>query len=344
MLGTHVVLFLSCLKSVFKRGRWLGAYVSVLFLLATIGISLQVYWHEVAFITHRYDLGGPYAFLKDNVRHPVNIALVVIYLLLNWLSDGIVLYRFFVIYSVIGRHTAVTTVVSAVILLALIGTGSAFVPNIASLGSNLWTDISTAPGIAYLTLSLSVNVILTFLIVGRIVYLDRRLRALTAHSRHYTCIVALLIESAALYTFWALISVIACGISSPVQFALLPALGQFQAIPPLLILARVASGRALARDTYPITRFSTNCVETTPPPYCSHRDKIEFHRERAPSFVSICSTSKPPLEPLDISYGTRISCLDIKRSHSMNTFDSPDIFSDSKSPIESPKHVYFSAI
>ena len=141
----------------------------------------------------------------------------------------------------------ITTITSVVILLALVGklinfiwytasdpdasvaTGAAFVPNIASLGSNLWTDISTVPGIAYLTLSLSVNTILTFLIVGRIIYIRQRLRQFgTIQCEHYTSIISLLIESAALYTFWALISVIACGISSPVQFALLPALGQLQ--------------------------------------------------------------------------------------------------------------------
>lgn len=111
----------------------------------------------------------------------------------------------------------------------LSGTGSVYVPSIASLGSNLWTDISTAPGIAYLTLSLSLNTILTFLIVGRIILIGWHLRALGAsHWRVYTSVITLLIESAALYTLWALISVIACGTNSRVQFALLPSLGQLQ--------------------------------------------------------------------------------------------------------------------
>ena len=40
--------------------------------------------------------------------------------------------------------------------------------------------------------------------------------------------VAALIESAALYTVYALLAVIACGTNSPMQYVLLPALGQLQ--------------------------------------------------------------------------------------------------------------------
>ncbi|THH32554.1 hypothetical protein EUX98_g1618 [Antrodiella citrinella] len=331
--GIHVALFIACLRPVLKRGRWLGAYVAILFTLATTGIALQVYWHAVAFIDHRNDPGGPYEFLKQNVMHPVNIALTVIYLLLNWFSDGIVLYRFYVIYSVIGAHGVFTTIASVIMLLALVVTGSVFTPSIASLGSNLWTDISTAPGIAYLTLSLCINTVLTLLIVGRIIYIGRHLRQLgTLQNTQYTSIITLLVESAALYTFWALISVIACGVSSPVQFALLPALGQLQAIPPLLILTRVANGRALTRDTYSTVstatkvRFSTNCVDTLPP-----------YRTRS----SFSSTSKvsPYLKPIDTTYSPLRSCRDLESARTMSPM--MDTCTDTSSPIDTPPHAYF---
>lgn len=69
-----MALFPGC---AFKLGRWFSAYACTLFILATIGISLQVYWYEVAFIDHLKDPGGPYGFLEHNIRHPVNIALTV---------------------------------------------------------------------------------------------------------------------------------------------------------------------------------------------------------------------------------------------------------------------------
>lgn len=148
-----------------------------------------------------------------------------------------------------------------------------FFPSITSLGINLWSSETSTPGIAYMALSLSVNTILTLLIIGRLLYLRRKLNAIfgtygSDHSDTYTSVVALLIESAALYTVVALMTVVACGLSSPMQYVLLPMLGQLQvstypynryilcdqyslqAIPPLLITSRLATGTALSRHIY----------------------------------------------------------------------------------------------
>lgn len=90
--------------------------------------------------------------------------------------------------------------------------------------------MSVALGIAYMALSLSINTTLTLLIIGRLIFLRRQLTKIIgpSHSRTYTSVVALLIESASLYTIVALMTVIACGVSSPMQYVLLPMLGQLQ--------------------------------------------------------------------------------------------------------------------
>ena len=81
-----------------------------------------------------------------------------------------------------------------------------------------------------MALSLSINTILTMLIVGRLLFLRRKMsRAFgPAVSGTYTSVVALLIESASLYTIVALMTVIACGVGSSMQHVLLPMLGQLQ--------------------------------------------------------------------------------------------------------------------
>lgn len=90
--------------------------------------------------------------------------------------------------------------------------------------------MSVAPGIAYMALSLSINTILTVLIIGRLLLLRRQLAKILphVHNHMYTSVVALLIESAALYTIVALLTVIACGVGSSMQYVLLPMLGQLQ--------------------------------------------------------------------------------------------------------------------
>ncbi len=95
---------------------------------------------------------------------------------------------------------------------------------------NLWTDNSTALSLAYLILSFSTNVILTFAIALRLLCIRRTMRKALGDrsSIIYTSIVAMFVESASLYTVVALICIVACGVSSPLQNALLPMLGQLQ--------------------------------------------------------------------------------------------------------------------
>ncbi|OBZ77603.1 hypothetical protein A0H81_02403 [Grifola frondosa] len=255
--GVHITLFFSTIRlyieppSARKRDWRLLTYITILFCFATAGISTQMFLNHKAFIENRDYPGGPFAFLVDEVDSPMNLAVTAIYVVLNWLADGMVLYRFFIVF----RCATLSIVACIVMLLSLIVVGSIFLPNISSLILNLWTNTSTVPGIAYLTLSLSLNVILTFAIVGRLVYLRRQSRKIGGPGCGvvYTSSVAILVESASLYTVVAFICVIACGVNSPLQNALLPMLGQLQAIPPLLITLRVIEGRAITRDGLPAT-------------------------------------------------------------------------------------------
>lgn len=115
--------------------------------------------------------------------------------------------------------------------LALLVVGIKFFPKIEGLGVNLWTDTSVAPGIAYMALSLSINTTLTISIIARLLFVRRQLGKAMGKdnpSQTYITAVAALIESAALYTVYALLAVIACGTNSPMQYVLLPALGQLQ--------------------------------------------------------------------------------------------------------------------
>jgi len=117
--------------------------------------------------------------------------------------------------------------------------------------ANLWTKTTVNFGIPYWSISTSLNIIVTLLIVGRLMFIRQRTRAVlsTNHSRTYTSIAAMLVESAALYSITALLFIITYARNSNLQNLLLPVLGQVQAISPLLIMWRVARGQAISRET-----------------------------------------------------------------------------------------------
>ncbi|KAF7982728.1 hypothetical protein HWV62_26594 [Athelia sp. TMB] len=114
-----------------------------------------------------------------------------------------------------------------------------------------WSQEAVKFGIAYWTLTISLNVIITLLIVGRLVARRRQMRFVLGDDnvRMYTSISAMLIESMALYSIWGLVFLVTYARSLTLSNLLLPPLGQIQAIATLLIIARVAQGRGWSRRT-----------------------------------------------------------------------------------------------
>ncbi|KAI0340470.1 hypothetical protein BDW22DRAFT_428740 [Trametopsis cervina] len=336
--GAHIALFCRCLRSFFKRGKrqyLLVAYTIFLFALASAAIALQIWWTQVAFIDNRLYPGGPKQFLLDNALSAPTRALTAMYVVMNWLADGLILYRFYVLCAcLVTRNVPIALLFVVPCFLATFVTGVVFFPNIAELGLNLWTNTpSPAPGIAFMALSLGISTILTLLIIFRLLLLRRRLRSVLGplHGQPYTSLVALLIESASLYTAIALMTIIACGLGSPMQYALLPMLGQLQAIPPVLITSRVAEGLALSRTTY--SQLSSHLKFMPPSPSRS-------------LFTTCASTIDTPITPvkptLKLSFprgGSWHSSSDDIQETPRNVSDSASVISTfEKAKLSEPHH------
>ena len=97
-------------------------------------------------------------------------------------------------------------------------------------GANLWTSSAINFGISYWSISVSINIVVTTLIVGRLLYLrSRTLLVLNKEqARTYTSIAAMLVESAALYSVTGLIFIISYALDSMVQHVMLQVLAHVQ--------------------------------------------------------------------------------------------------------------------
>ena len=86
-------------------------------------------------------------------------------------------------------------------------------------GLSLYSALPLAYGIAYFSISLSVNIILTILIVARLLMFRRTLLAQLprAHSGHYLSLATLVIESAALYSIFAVAFLVSYALNSPIS-------------------------------------------------------------------------------------------------------------------------------
>lgn len=146
--------------------------------------------------------------------------------------------------------------------------GVVFTIQSSTPGSSLYSETAVSFGLPYFVISLSLNIILTILIIARLLTYRRRINAVmgSEHGRDYTSLAALIVESAVLYSVFALaflityainnpINQVFIGLVTPVQVSIIlkiqnaEKLTSPQLIASYLIIYRVAQGRAWSRDT-----------------------------------------------------------------------------------------------
>ncbi|KAJ6583266.1 hypothetical protein B0H10DRAFT_1962220 [Mycena sp. CBHHK59/15] len=177
-----VLLFLKAPRRAIPWG--LIAYMSVMFILASIGFGINANFNQKTYIDDRNFLGGLTHSLWSFTPPPSTC-----YTVMSWMADGLVLWRF----TLIWNYNYWLSVFPGLMFLGSIDT--------------FWSTKSVQFGIAYWSLSIALNIILTLSITTRIWLVRRRLHnALSAqnsgmgvqNSGQYVSIVAMLIESAAL--------------------------------------------------------------------------------------------------------------------------------------------------
>lgn len=86
-------------------------------------------------------------------------------------------------------------------------------------GLSLYSALPLAYGTSYYAISLGVNIVLTFLIIIRLFQYRRTiLRSLPPdHAKHYVSIMTVLVESAALYSVFAIIFLITYAVNNPIN-------------------------------------------------------------------------------------------------------------------------------
>ncbi|KAJ7055778.1 hypothetical protein C8F01DRAFT_1221110 [Mycena amicta] len=263
--GVLLALTWQTLYSLFSRPKgkimWgLVAYSTIMFALATIGYGSATKINEEAFIDDRDAPGGPSGYELISFASPVNMMGVIAYIILSWMADGLVLWRFFIIWGSSYWYAAFP----ALMLLGTIVSSLALIVTTFKLDNSFYAARSIQFGTAYWSLSISLNILLTLLISGKILRLRRQIKGSlgSQHAQKYFSVVAMLVESASLYSIVGLIFIITYARSSPVQNLIFPPLGQVQAIAPMLILARAADGRAWSQST--VITATTNTLDSIP--------------------------------------------------------------------------------
>jgi len=226
------------------------AYVSIVFAFSTIFQACNVEFTQLAFIENREYPGGPAAYENDFWNIPVDAVGNVLFVLTNWMTDSILLWRFMVIYRQCRLPIWAIMLLPCTMFMGSMAMGSLFLyqlfvknPFQPADGIN-WT-------LPYLGLSLSLNIILTLSIVSRLIVWRFRIRRILGaeHGSQYIGIASMIVESAALHAVLSLLFLIPDAIGHPLSIIFLQTLMPDQVLASLLIIFRVARGKAWSSDT-----------------------------------------------------------------------------------------------
>jgi len=244
-LTTYFVLYRPSTKG---SNSFYLVYSAALLFLWTIALACNAIFGEYMWIDHRDAIpGGPAAYMYANLASWYNTLGTTAGVGLNFLGDALLIYRCYIIWA----SNWIVVVFPILIYFAAMSMSILLIWSSAQPDANFFQGRSVSFGVPYVSLTISLNIIVTLLICGRLVAVRNRVRAALGeeHARTYTNVVSIIVESAAPFTVLGIAYVVSYARNSPTSFAFVQVWGDFCALSPQLIILRVVMGQGWNKDT-----------------------------------------------------------------------------------------------
>ncbi|KAJ7595070.1 hypothetical protein C8J56DRAFT_776195 [Mycena floridula] len=249
--GVALALFPTCVHSLYqKRHRTrqrtiLLVYVCAVFLLDSLFVAANSQFTQLAFIDDRNYPGGPAQYEADMWSIPVDEIVNLTYVIANWLSDAVLVWRAYVVFQGVSRYPMwIIMFAPGLVYLASITMGTLWLIQVSA--SNPWASTSLNWTVPYFSVSLGLNVFLTLAIVSRLLLYRFRIKSALGpdYGTQYLSLSTMIVESAALYSIFSLLFLIPFILGNAVSEVFLQALGPVQTVSSFLIVSRVTQGKA----------------------------------------------------------------------------------------------------
>ncbi|KAI1783238.1 hypothetical protein LXA43DRAFT_867559, partial [Ganoderma leucocontextum] len=239
--GMYVILAVICIHFLLRRRStalshhvifW---YTVTMLLTGTVWFVCGAWYSELELLELPSDIGR---FSSADVLYTrLGLIKKIFYTINIFLADSLLAYRVFIVW---GRSIPIV-VVPAIVWLGVVATGFASLVLTSRPQANFQASYVINIEIAFFCLSVSLNILCTLLIAGRLLLHQRDVRQLGfTSSRTYTSIVVVIAESAALYSIFGIVSIPLEVLQTPVQFPFNSLVGTLTLISPSLIILRMA--------------------------------------------------------------------------------------------------------
>jgi len=259
LYGVELVLYFLTMQILLKSrqaemknpDRFLMVFSTALLFLITIFVVTESIFGEEMWIVNADYPGGSAAYFEAHASVWYQTMGTGSGVLLQLMSDGLLIYRCLVVWN--DRRVLICP---CFIWLAALATGILML--YVDSNGNFFVGIAAQFGVAYTSISIGLNVVLTSLICGRIIHHGRQSRQYlgSTSSSTYYGIVAIIVESAIPYTLSGIAFVTVFALNSDLTILFLSIYVMFGCLSPQLLILRVASGRAWKKDTSTVTAMS----------------------------------------------------------------------------------------
>ncbi|KAG6849968.1 hypothetical protein H0H93_003157 [Arthromyces matolae] len=219
-------------KATTRKQYLLLAYLSITFILATIGFAGNARYTQTIWIDQRDVPGGPPILILTELDFWINrLALSCTHLLAQ-------LYRCVVIWN---RNLFVAAGMASLFL------GSIAMSILVLVQSRIKDFYDINVQIAYLSLTVGTNILFTLLVVFRLLVAHRDVSTGLGpeHTAPYISVITMIIESAAMYSVLGVLYIASFATHSNLSNLIFLDISHVQGIAQLLIIIRVAEGRAI---------------------------------------------------------------------------------------------------
>ncbi|KAJ6597806.1 hypothetical protein DFH09DRAFT_1304569 [Mycena vulgaris] len=241
LYGIYVVLFCFCIRTLrtcrVPHRRALLAAVSVIFSLCTLHAALQLV--NAAELMMSLLKNSRFAARRWD---QVNIAMGALYVTSNLIADAIFIYRCYGIWNFRKRIISVPIVL--LIATGCLGYASVIMCGLEGLAEFLFITWLFPLSIIF---SVMTNVLLMALTAGRIWWIARGARMVMGPAvvKQYRTVIAMILESGALYCTPGILYLIFLAISPASTVVIFAALAQTVGIAPTIIVLRVGLGNSV---------------------------------------------------------------------------------------------------
>ncbi|KAH7926975.1 hypothetical protein BV22DRAFT_1032314 [Leucogyrophana mollusca] len=242
--GIMLILLVTCAISLLKtirsptserstrnRAIYQLLYIAVMFILGTLYLSATTQRVQIEYVDHPNVPGGALALTAAVAQDPVSRIGPVVYVLANWMSDCLVLWRVFVLYHG-SPYQVWVAIFPFVLFLGVVAVGIIGIvhPTIIDQLFCSRSNLATRAVTLYYGLTLSLSLLSAILVISRVYVHKRRLQKALGpgHGSLYTSVAVMTIESSGLYAVWLLIFLVLYVFESPLQIVFLASLCHVQ--------------------------------------------------------------------------------------------------------------------